>query len=94
VLLYGGIEISYESGWAGIDVAKKWADLVRDYGGSVETVLGRPAYVHPADTNGPRNGVMVVVNDQLIRVIANPNVPIDQLVDLANSIQLPASLQR
>jgi hypothetical protein len=86
VLMFGDVQISYEEGWEGVDVKEKWADMAKQFGGDVQTVLGRPAYVHPADEDGPRNSVNVVVDGVLIRVLAGPKESIQHLVDLANSI--------
>lgn len=94
VLMYGEIEISYESGWDNIDVDKKWADLIRDRGGRIETVLGRPAWVRPADNISAYNNLMVVVDGTLIRALSKGHVPIDKSVELTNSIELPPSLKR
>lgn len=89
VLLYDDVQVSYEGGWGAVDVPAKWASMVESSGGSVQTILGRPAYVHPADATGPRNGVMIVVGDQLVRLIAKPEVAIQRLVDLASTLDLP-----
>ena len=89
VLLFGAVQISYETGWAGVDPAQKWTDMVRDYGGEVRTIQGRPAYVHAADASGPRNGVMLVVDGELIRLIAPATESISTVVDVANSLVLP-----
>ncbi len=94
VVMFDDIQVSYEVGWSDIDVDQKWADMARDFGGEVQQILGRPAYVHPADNEGPRNSVSVVVDGVLIRVIAMADVPIDRLVDLTTSITLPKNLQR
>lgn len=112
VLLYGQIQITYDDdkqAWGNIDIEKKWADRVRDRGGRVETVLGRPALVTPADATGPptnrpvypdpadaagRVSVMVVVDGTLISTVAKGDVPVEKLIELTNSIKLPPSLAR
>jgi hypothetical protein len=92
VLMYGAIQVSFEPGWEGVDEKQKWSEMARDYGGSVETVLGRPAYVHPATSDAPREAVNVVVGGTLVRLLAKDGVPIKNLVQLANSIRLPADV--
>lgn len=87
VLMYTGIQISYEEGWGDVDLGQKWADMVSDYGGSVVDVNGHPAYVHPPTTDGPRSSVMFVVDGTLIRLLAEGDVPVDELVKLAGSIK-------
>lgn len=89
VLMYGAIQISYERGWAEIDAAGEWKALASEDGGSVETILGRPAYVHPATEAGPRVGVMFVVNGTLVRLLANKDVSVDEVVKLAQSLDVP-----
>lgn len=94
VLLYEGIQISYQQGWENVDVDVKWRHMVDTRGGRIETILGRPAYVHPADDNGPRNGVLVVVDGTAIVTVSRPGVPVEKLVELTNSIELPPGLRR
>jgi hypothetical protein len=56
VLMYGQIQITYDEDprvWGTIDVKAKWDRFVRDRGGRVETILGRPAYVHSDDEPPP-----------------------------------------
>jgi hypothetical protein len=92
--MYGAIQISYEEGWKEDAAQPKFEALARDYGGSVQLVLGRPAWVHPADDDGPNNSVMVVVGDILIRLLADRTASAQDLTELAETIQLPAELQR
>lgn len=87
VLMFGAIQISYEEGWSDIDVKEKWASLAEETGGHIENVIGRPAYVHPPTTEGPRSSVMLVVDGTLIRLLADGDVPVGQLVALANQIR-------
>ncbi len=91
VALYGNIQVSYQEGWNDVNVVAKWNDLVSDYGGTVETVLGQPAYVHAATADAPRNNVMVVINGTLISISAKPGVSINALVALGNSLKAPTS---
>lgn len=95
VLLYDeGIQLSYQQGWDNVDVETKWARLVKSDGGRIETVLGRPAYVHPSDARGPRNGVAVVVDGTAIVTVSKPGIPIERLIELTNSIELPPEHRR
>lgn len=106
VLMYGKIQITYEPGWDNVDVDKKWASLAREQGGRIQTVLGRPALVRtpdtalpnpdapavpdPADATG-RVSVMVVVDGTRIGVSAKGDAPVEKLIELTNSIELPPS---
>ena len=93
-LTYGPIGVFFESGWDNVDPETKWPDHVEASGGWVETILGRPAAVEPV-TNDEFDGqrttgqVMVIVDDGiLIRVLGDGTVPVEQLVDVAKSINL------
>lgn len=107
VLRYGTIQISFERNprtWGKIDIDKKWARTVRESGGRIETVLGRPAHVHLGDATGslPKpahatsyNSVKVVVHDTMIIVVATENdVPVERLVELTDSIELRPHLTK
>lgn len=86
VLLYDDVQVSYERGWSDVDVKEKWADLAGDYGGRVSTIAGHPAYLHPATPDGPRSSVMLVVDGTLIRFLAEDDVPLRDVVTLAESL--------
>lgn len=91
MLMYGAIQISYENGWKEIDSASEWKALASEDGGTVETVHGEPAYVHPATEAGPRVGVMFVVNDTLVRLLAGKDVSVDAVLKLAEQLDIPSS---
>ena len=79
----------YESGWSGVDVEQKWADLIRDYGGNVEIIAGRPALVQPTTGDTTKSQVMVVVDDTLVRVLGPEGAPAEPLVKIATSLEIP-----
>ena len=87
VLMYGGIQVAFEPGWEKVDARAKWTAMVDRSGGSVQTILGSPAWVHPADVNGRLNGVELVIAGTNITVLAKSDVPISDLVDLAKSLR-------
>lgn len=91
VLMYGDVQISYENGWKEIDPATEWKALASEDGGSVETVHGKPAYVHPATETGPRVGVMFVVNDTLVRLLANKDVSVASVIKLAEDLDIASN---
>lgn len=89
VVMYGPIQVTYETGWDDLDVAAKFRALAEDLGGEVVTIQGRSAYVHPATPEGPRSGVMLVVDGTLVRMLAEKDVSTNALVALAKTLKLP-----
>lgn len=88
VLTFGPVTVSYESGYR---TPLDWQRKAKDTGGYVETILGRSALVDPAEADEPAGEVMVVVDDGvLIRVVGDRDVPVADLVEVANSIDLDA----
>lgn len=88
VLTFGAIRVFYEPGWSDVDVDEKWADLIKDYGGHLDTVLDRPALVQPVTEDSTSPQVMVVSGDVLIRLLGDKSVPPEAMVALANSIDI------
>ncbi len=89
-LTFGPVTASYESGYS---TPLDWERKAKDTGGYVETILGRPALVDPAEADEPTGEVMVIVDDGvLIRVIGDRDVPAADLVEVANSIDLAVPL--
>lgn len=86
MLEYGDVDVTYEDGWGGVDIAQKWADLVTEYGGSVQDINGISAYVEPVANGSTRPQVMLVRDDTLVRLLGAPKTDIDQLVKIASSI--------
>lgn len=92
-LTFGAVTVSYESGWERVDVEAKWHQTVREEGGGrVLTILGRPGLVLPAPDASPKGMVLVVVDGVLIRVLGDGSVPAEQLVEVADSIELDQPL--
>lgn len=88
VLMFDGdIQVSYEAGWSNIDVMQSFADLSKDYGGTVGELQGRPALIQKAIEPGDNNQVMLVVDDTLVRILAKDSVTIDRMINLANSLE-------
>lgn len=88
VLMFGNVQVSYEPGWANVDLDQKWADYIAEDGGYTTTVGGRTALVHEATDAAPNNEVMLVKGDTLIRLLSVRTVPITKLVNLAKSFDL------
>lgn len=85
VFMFDDIQLSFESGWENVQVPQKFEDLANDYGGSVETVQGLSAWVVPAS---PNSGVLMVKDGTAIRISATGDVPIADLVALAEALDL------
>lgn len=85
-----GVQVWYESGWGEVaDIEKKWAGLVAEDGeGEVATVLDRPALLRPISKTFPKGELLVAVDDTLITVYGDGTVPLEQLVEVAESIDL------
>lgn len=90
ILMFGEVQVSYEEGWSDVNVKQMWADLTAEDGGYVTDVAGISTLVHEATKDAPNNEVMLVKNDTLIRLLSTGNVPIDDLVSLAKSLNLTA----
>lgn len=86
VLMFGKIQVSYEAGWKDVDVSQEWNTQVADMGGRVENFGGYPAMIHTGNDAAPNNEVMFVVGDTLVRLLSVPEVPIDDVVRLAESL--------
>ena len=87
-LTFGDVVVSYEAGWAGVDIDKKWIALATDVGGEVHTILGRPALIQPAVNATGYNQVLIVIGDVLIRVSSASTVSIARNVALAKTLNL------
>ena len=86
VLTFGPITVSYESGYG---TPLDWERKANDSGGEVRTILGEPGLLMPSTGPNIKGEVMVVVNgDILVRVLGEPSVPSDDLVAIADSIDL------
>lgn len=94
VLMYGGVQVTFENGYAKVDPATKFPRMVASDGGRVETINGRLAYVHPADARGPRNGVWILAGDYSVGVTAQPEVGIARVLQIASEIHIPDSIGR
>ncbi|MBA2716432.1 MAG: hypothetical protein H0U51_05150 [Propionibacteriales bacterium] len=89
LLTFGDITISYEGGWDGVDPEKKWTSYVKYYGeGRVETILGIPALVQPKSEEVTNPEVLAIVDGTLIRLHGRADVSVEQLVEVAKSIDL------
>jgi hypothetical protein len=54
VFMFNEVQVSFESGWENVKIPAKFEDLARDYGGSVETIQGLPAWVAPSSASALR----------------------------------------
>ena len=84
VFMFGDVQVSFESGWENVPIPQKFQDLVDDYGGSMETIQGLDAYV----VSAPNDEVLMVKDGNAIRLLASGDVPIEQLVTLAEELDL------
>jgi hypothetical protein len=89
VVMVGPIRTSFETGWDKIDPMQKWPGLIQADGGRIETIAGRPAYIHPG-TLGGKSAVQFVVNGTSIVILAEPTTPVEKLIEFAKSIEFPA----
>jgi hypothetical protein len=91
VLTFGTVAISYERGYGNVSVPEWCSNLSEQLhtGGRVEYISGVPACVLPSIGPGILHEVMLVVDDGvLIRVLADPQLAIDDVVAVARSIDL------
>ena len=88
VLLYNGVQVSFEAEWGDVDVDKKFRDLANDYGGEVSELKGRPAWVKRGSDEG-HSQILTVVDGTLVRVIAQNKIPFDRVSDVADALALP-----
>jgi hypothetical protein len=86
VLLIDKIQVSYEPGWSDVGVLNKWADLQEEIGGEVLVLSGVPTLVHEATDDAPNNEIMFVEGDTLVRLLSVRQVPVDDMVKLAEAI--------
>jgi hypothetical protein len=71
-----------------MDADSWFADLSKQWGGQVETLHGRTAWVHSVKDGGIRSEILLIgPSGTLIRILAEPAVPMDSLRDVANSFE-------
>ena len=86
LLTFGPVTVSYESGYG---TPLDWERKARDSGGEVRTILGETGLVERATGAHIKGQVMVVINGNvLVRVLGEPSVPSEDLVAVADSIDL------
>lgn len=87
-----GVTIAFEPGWSLANPHKRWSDMAAQWGaGRVETVLGEPAFVLPrSEKMGPLGEVLVVIDHTLIRVHGDGTIPVSELVDMVDTIDVAA----
>lgn len=88
VLMFGEIQVVYQTGYADTNVTESWAGYIKDYGGYTFELSGRSVLVHEGTKDAPYNEVMIPMGDDMIRMNSLGDVPIDELVDLAKSLDL------
>jgi hypothetical protein len=88
VFMFGDIQVSFEGGWENVKIPEKFEALARDYGGSVETIQGLPAWVAPTSSSARNDEVLIVKDGAAIRLLARGGVPVSDLVNLAKSLDL------
>jgi hypothetical protein len=94
VFMFDDVQISFESGWEDVKIPEKFEDLARDYGGSVETIQGLPAWVAPSSASAPHDEVLMVKDGAAIKLSAQGDVPIGDLIALAKSLDLATPIRR
>jgi hypothetical protein len=82
------VQLSFESGWENVKIPDKFEALARDYGGSVETIQGLPAWVSPSSASASNDEVLMVKDGAAIKLLAIGDVPIGDLIAVANSLDL------
>src|SRR5205085_11821374 len=92
VLLYGDVDITYNDDSAHVDAEQFYSAMVASDGGRVQEIDGHPAYVHPADADGPRNGVVIIVGKYSVELVAKSEVGIDRVLEVAGKIHIPTSV--
>jgi hypothetical protein len=88
VLMFDDVQVSFESGWGNVKISEKFEDLARDYGGSVETIQGLPAWVAPNSASASNDEVLMVKDGAAIKLLARGDVPIGDLIAVANNLDL------
>lgn len=92
VFMFDDVQVSFESGWENVKIPEKFEDLARDYGGSVETIQGLPAWVAPSSASASNDEVLMVKDGAAIRLLARGDVPIGDLIAVAKSLDLATSI--
>jgi hypothetical protein len=92
VFMIHDVQLSFEPGWENVKIPEKWRALARDYGGSVETIQGLPAWVAPSSASASDDEVLMIKDGAAIRLLARGDVPIDDLIAVANSLDLRAPI--
>jgi len=88
VFMFDDVQLSFEGGWDNVKIPEKLEALADDYGGSVETIQGLPAWVRPGSPNEKNNEVLMVTRGAATTLLAEGDVPIGDLVVLADSLDL------
>jgi hypothetical protein len=88
VFMFDDVQLSFEDGWENVKIPAKFEDLARDYGGSVETIQGLSAWVSPSSASASNDEVLLVKDGAAIRLLARGEVPIGDLIALANRLDL------
>jgi len=86
VFMFGNIQVSFEPGWDGVDAPSKLADLAADYGGTVTTIGGLPAWVSPSSATSANNEVLMIRSGTAIKLLAKGNVSIASVVAKAKTL--------
>ena len=91
VFMFGDVQLLFESGWGNVEIQQKFQDLADDYGGSVETIQGLSAWIAPS---APDNEVLMVKDGTAVKLLAPGDVPIEQVVALAEALDLANPINR
>ncbi|NYD42692.1 hypothetical protein [Nocardioides panaciterrulae] len=80
--------VTLESGWAGFDPSTGFDDLLGP-GGSIQELHGNPMLIQPAVSSEYSNEVIVVHDDEAVKLLSASGVSIDKLVGIAHAFAIP-----
>ncbi len=89
IFMINDVQLAFEKDW-NVDPEAYLKEYVAEWGGQIETVQGYPARVSPASKTQALHSIMIFANGEVIKLLANPDVPFDRLRDLASELALPA----
>lgn len=88
VIMYPGVQVSFEPGWEDVDGPSKFADMVRERGGQVLDLDGIPAYVNDGDATMGTTSTVALLSPRgiLINIDAVDDRSSQALVPIARSL--------
>ncbi len=89
VLMFGDIQVSYEPGYDQVEPTQYVETVAKEFGGYTMKLGDHTAAVVPSVGGDVNHEVDIVVNGTMVRLLAEASTPIDDVVALAKSLQLP-----